>query len=1012
MRRTVGRIYVGLLVAFVICLTSSVVCLADGCKVDHKPNMPPRNAYERWAAGRGGGMYGIELNPSCSCNEGNIGSIWIAKSPGQYFGVENLDVDSDDQNGKMHVYVMGSLYGCGHVGPVFPPDATNVCIANPSGGMNGSGYSCIPDPKIIKLLHRSSFSRGYPGVGTFSSSNDAIPAELDVDAIQRELGGKTEGYIVIYIGRTYNHGGPGVAAVPIHVKIRDWQIYVNATVSQPTATPGDTVTFTFSGLQGGPGKTNKVVNFYDKVDGSTGRHLATWPKGTPSGTTGGPWVERRYITQQDVGKRVCGTITAQPSSLRSDAPVSATACVEVPYNWHSELSTKAKSDSPVWNESKNYDINHGGMYPNVYPKDKLTWWHQANFIGPTRAQQDVNFFSHSTLAGHGSDPIGYKNQYWGYGNGAYSLSPKRVFNFEGARGQMNSYEVEQDDVTHDICEYFSAHPGYGYGMPWGLREGDTRSNQVCFHVPYHYIPEPPGHGPTPKDCLFYGSCPGHDIPGGKLPGGLLVSTNRHRMTKDRVLLGDPVAFDSVITHNGGRTKSKPYRYESYAAIIRGDAINDRTKRGPLIYPGNGFNNPEFNCTIKGKTGEVHRVNRNDIKYCFTVCNNTRGGSGSCATDMLPLGLGGINKDKSYNDQFDVSMFNAARPDPGDKICYWAAVTNWAAIDDDSAKSTLVSNMTCIDIAKQPQLKIVGGDTIAGGSIRGSSYNTVNPINNDRGSWSQYGLFANGEINDFGSAGFSTAYIANILNSCRLDYANKIGLSTGGCDINKMGHFGAKSDGYSKYVPHVPDIDHSKFEDVYSDTIDLSSFKPYAQRAINYLGVSALRITGNLPRGARVVIDAVKGAQIDIVGNITASEGRGYERLSDIPSLTVLTDNNINIARNVTELFGNYISRKGKIYTCADSKADSDSDAAESDKLGVISVCNQRLRVRGALISAGDIVFHRTYGSDNFNEKTRSLPSEEIDYTPNTFLLPLSNLTTVNDSITYRIVNANMLAPRF
>lgn len=994
MRRTVGRIYVGLLVACTICLLGSVVCLAE-----HKE---PRNAYERWVVAPSD--YWLRDNPTCE-KKGkalntpgyHIGMTWLAPSPGDPYGFGwngEIDIKSDEPK---QVYITGSQYKCG--------------VNNYPGSM--TDFQETDGKNYLINIEGGPCFRGdpmYPGY--FSDPACAKGATLNTSNIIRDCGDKEECLIFIGIYRCYNGANCAGSNLPVRFHIYNWQISVKASVSQPEATPGDIVDFVFSGHQDGPANTNKVVNFYGKVDGSTGRHLATWPKGTPSGTTGGPWVERRYITQQDVGKRVCGTITAQPSSLRSDAPVSDTACVEVPYNWHSELSTKAKSDSH-WNESKGYDINHGGPYPNVYPKDNLTWWHQANFIGPTRAQQDINFFSHSTLAGHGSDPIGYKNQYWGYGNGAYSLSPERVFNFEGARGQRSSYEVAQDDVTHDICEYFSAHPGYGYGMPWGLREDDTRSNQVCFHVPYHYIPEPPGHGPTPKDCLFYGNCPGNDIPGGKLPGGLLVSTNSHRMTKDRVLLGDPVAFDSVIKHNGGRTKSKPYRYESYAAIIRGSAIDDHKKRGPLIYPGNGFNNPEFNCTIKGKPdGEVHRVKRGDIKYCFTVCNNTRGGSGSCATDMPSLGLNRENKDKSYNDQFDVSMFNAARPDPGDKICYWAAITNWAAIDDDSAKSTLVSNMTCIDIAKQPQLKIVGGDTIAGGSIRGSSYNTVNPINNDRGSWSQYGLFANGEINDFGSAGFSTAYIANILNSCRLDYANKIGLSTGGCDINKMGHFGAKSDGYSKYVPHVPDIDHSKFEDVYSDTIDLSRFEPYKQRAINYLGVSTLRITGNLPRGARVVIDAVKGAQIDIVGNITASEGRGYERLSDIPSLTVLTDNNINIARNVTELFGNYISRKGKIYTCADSKADSDSDAAESDKLGVISVCNQKLRVRGALISAGDIVFHRTYGSDNFNEKTRSLPSEEIDYTPNTFLLPLSNLTTVNDSITYRIVNANMLAPRF
>lgn len=846
-----------------------------------------------------------------------------------------------------------------------------------------------------------------------------------------------------------------------------WFAEVNVKVDKPVARPGEVVNYTYSidlvgedkessaRTCGGGGATRTYVTNHATTDYSGVITVDTDTVGEkhqftlPPHTRHMEWIVSHIVNQSDVGTNIVGKVKASPANWRCvepyrsrSGPKTGLPCVTeykyahatVHYNWDIQLKSERKVESPHWNEPKPY----GTETVNAYPLDFVTFKHTGKLklyfksipdhisldhinltdrtsnTLYTKTNKQIDFVDHNNLLGSrnvdgGSWPIGVLPE-----ENRPPIVEGYVKNF------FQHMPVTQDNVNTTMCEHITARPGSFIGSmihndPLGGRIGDLehRSNDACVHFPYHYVHENPPYGKVKPDCTFNGTCPDNKVPD-DYNGGLKVSVSKN---VDHVLLGDGFEFSDVTTHNGGRTKSKPYQYESYIAIFRGDAVNANNQKGSLIYPGRDFRNGNINC-MPGLNGNPHKVDRGAIKYCHSLCIHVDNDAAKPCVDARPSIPVGESVTTTYRDhKYDKEMFDEAKePQPGDKICYWVAIADWSAIDDVSANSTLVSNMECIDIAKQPQMKIIGGDTIANGNIAGAYYNPVNPINDDRGSWSQYGLFSNGKIRDFGTAGFSVAWEGNQFKGCTLAYSNRLGLSPGKCEVSdksQLGKFGMYSDGDKGYAPKVPVVDPTKLNKYTDSEIDFgaSGFKSGNKEvALSYEGAKDLNIHGKLPDGARVVVYVANGAQVNVTGDVMP-EHNEFKSLSDVPSLTVISSNDININDNVENIFGNYISSKGHIYTCADAK--SDADKGESSKLGVTDKCNKHmLRVQGALVSADNIVFHRTYGSRNFDLATRSLPSEEIDYTPNTFLLPYYSSYKFGDNTTFVIRTANNILPRY
>ena len=844
-----------------------------------------------------------------------------------------------------------------------------------------------------------------------------------------------------------------------------WFVDVDVRSNKPVARPGEIVTFTYSAWfserdhrarqnQCGywtehkttTGDTNVIIDMITENNGGETHVQGVLPAGTPVGQRV-TWYVSKRVNQADVGRNVYGTIVATPYSWKwklgfnQGGSTQKNSHFTVHYNWDIQLKSERKVESPHWNEPKPY----GTETVNAYPLDFVTFKHTGELKSYLKTIPDQISPDHKNLRDTHSDklytltnkPIDFYDH-----NDVFLLDEHRVERSQRwakqwpagvlpgvaqppiVEGYVKNFfqhmPVTQDNVNTTMCEHITARPGSFIGSmihndPLGGRIGDLehRSNDACVHFPYHYVHENPPYGKVKPDCTFNGTCPDNKVPD-DYNGGLKISVSKN---VDHVLLGDGFEFSNVTTHNGGRTKSKPYQYESYIAIFRGDAVNANNQKGPLIYPGRDFSkNGSINC-MPGLNGNPHKVDRGAIKYCYSLCIHVDYDETKSCVDARPSIPVGGSASSFYKSQYDKEMFDEAKEaQPGDKICYWAAISDWSAIDDVSANSTLVSNMECIDIAKQPQMKIIGGDTIANGNIAGAYYNPVNPINDDRGSWSQYGLFSNGNIRDFGTAGFSVAWEGNQFKGCTLAYSNRLGLSPGKCEVSdksRLGKFGMYSDGDKGYAPKVPVVDPTKLNKYTDSEIDFgaSGFKSGNKEvALSYEGAKDLNIHGKLPDGARVVVYVANGVQVNITGDVMP-EHNEFKSLSDVPSLTVISSNDININDNVENIFGNYISSKGHIYTCADAK--SDADKGESSKLGVTDKCNKHmLRVQGALVSADNIVFHRTYGSRNFDLATRSLPSEEIDYTPNTFLLPYYSSYKFGDNTTFVIRTANNILPRY
>lgn len=844
-----------------------------------------------------------------------------------------------------------------------------------------------------------------------------------------------------------------------------WFVDVDVKPNKLVARPGEIVTFTYSAWfserdhrarqnQCGQwtehktttGDTNVIIDMITENNGGETHVQGVLPAGTPVGQRV-TWYVSKRVNQADVGRNVNGTIVATPYSWKwklgpnQGGSTQKTSHFTVHYNWDIQLKSERKVESPHWNEPKPY----GTETVNAYPLDFVTFKHTGELKSYLKTIPDQISPDHKNLVSTHSDtlhtltnqPIDFYDH-----NDVFLLDEHRVERSQRwakqwpagvlpgvaqppiVEGYVKNFfqhmPVTQDNVNTTMCEHITARPGSFIGSmipddPLGGRIGDLehRSNDACVHFPYHYVHENPPYGKVKSDCTFNGTCPDNKVPD-DYNGGLKVSVSKN---VDHVLLGDGFEFSDVTAHNGGRTKSKPYQYESYIAIFRGDAVNANNQKGSLIYPGRDFRNGNINC-MPGLNGNPHKVDRGAIKYCHSLCIHVDNDATKPCVDARPSIPVGESVTTTYRDhKYDKEMFDEAKePQPGDKICYWVAIADWSAIDDVSANSTLVSNMECIDIAKQPQMKIIGGDTIANGNIAGAYYNPVNPINDDRGSWSQYGLFSNGKIRDFGTAGFSVAWEGNQFKGCTLAYSNRLGLSPGKCEVSdksRLGKFGMYSDGDKGYAPKVPVVDPTKLNKYTDSEIDFgaSGFKSGNKEvALSYEGAKDLNIHGKLPDGARVVVYVANGAQVNVTGDVMP-EHNEFKSLSDVPSLTVISSNDININDNVENIFGNYISSKGHIYTCADAK--SDADKGESSKLGVTDKCNKHmLRVQGALVSADNIVFHRTYGSRNFDLATRSLPSEEIDYTPNTFLLPYYSSYKFGDNTTFVIRTANNILPRY
>ena len=660
-------------------------------------------------------------------------------------------------------------------------------------------------------------------------------------------------------------------------------------------------------------------------------------------------------------------------------------------------TNKPNTPNTLWTWTGNYphvienlpkavmDKNHHKA--ELYPGDELTWWFRAYNVGGSgfdsspstdfanyregwidplgqnwnrtepKPEWMVNVFKPSERGGPLNGEGGTHHQVmWGCYN--WGKEKKCTDYFKGfdpsnlnegasiseqeAVNRHYRYIVKSGDAGQTLCQWLR--------MSWNNGSWQQRfTPKACVYIPYHYPEEPPNQPP-----------PG----GGDKDNSGVVPTAREEHGKTKVQAGDDVQFSYSLTNTSGPTVSRQIEYRSYTFILR---------RGAKLPQNSGQKPHHYDKKWKWGGGKGVGCGGRDI---------TPGAQGRCEQ-----GVGGTSE-KIYPGQtwpvlekpkYNVSGIWLAQP--GDKICSYIAVdNNWSVKNDQSADTFRASNIACVVVTKSPNLNLSGSDSYAKDGFTGSDVReNIVPGTDKRGSYSQYGLLTgtDGVVN-FGSAGYTTASQANYKFACKLSYANTGSASVSCSNLSGLSPANLiKPDNGKLSTPKWP----TSFKSQLAPQVSIGS----SLDSGDHRRKGSLTITGGSLIKGRHVRLFVEG-DVTIGGDISVNEADPiHDSLSDIPSLTVVAKGDIRVEHGVRVIAGTYVAG-GKFESCKEAQ-----NQKKTPALGVNGVCQNKLKINGAIVSGGSPAFLRTFGAGNMPEddqwdtKKISSTAEWINYTPNLWL---------------------------
>jgi hypothetical protein len=311
---------------------------------------------------------------------------------------------------------------------------------------------------------------------------------------------------------------------------------------------------------------------------------------------------------------------------------------------------------------------------------------------------------------------------------------------------------------------------------------------------------------------------------------------------------------------------------------------------------------------------------------------------------------------AFNPRTAIIPDNAA---VGTKFCFVLSVQGYNQSTTDWRHSV----PSCVVVAKQPSIQIIGGDLRVGAAFVGSSAPPTSAIltsitikdNKSYGSWDEYGIAATGTVTGLASGSALAGGLACTGSTCAtntLTFANAAA---------PIGNYSSSTS--------IPDIA-SSFP-ITSSTPQYAGLGDAAQQRIE-TGSGTITIGGGtIPKGNWLVINAPT-ATVNITGNINYDPS-ALSSISDIPQLVIIA-NNINIAGNVTNVDAWLVASgtNGIINTC--------SDVGPTAAL-TTSICSNALLVNGPVM-AKQLYLRRTYGSDG---STTGDPAETFNLRPDAYL---------------------------
>ena len=394
-------------------------------------------------------------------------------------------------------------------------------------------------------------------------------------------------------------------------------------------------------------------------------------------------------------------------------------------------------------------------------------------------------------------------------------------------------------------------------------------------------------------------------------------------------------------HNSGPTKSHPTDVRYYRVVNP-----TRTTAGTTAGTG---------CTFYGGTHcQTFAVQDN---YVFNHGSGDSGGAFTNRTYAQP----------SLTDTVPDDL------NPGDRVCYGAAVSGYDASTGAGKTGTSLSDLECTIVKKAPAVQIWGGNVSVGqgwtgGTLAPSTMHTslTRRAAGNFGSWGEYGLFAPSTITNTASAsGLSSgAPSPTQADWSRLTFTGNnpspdaFGFYNYGASVlpNTPARFPYEAAGASTVTTLNPAA-HANSPTTGNRTLSVSS--------------STLTLQGGTLNAGRWLVITAPYADVRITGNLGYTSAP-LTAISEIPQLVIIA-RNITIASNVERVDAWLIARPsgalpgvgGAIATC-DQGGDAAYLSVPANYAGpsarlTFTTCNNPLRINGPVI-ADRLFLRRTAGS--------------------------------------------------
>ncbi|HEV2412422.1 MAG TPA: hypothetical protein VGS28_01295 [Candidatus Saccharimonadales bacterium] len=308
--------------------------------------------------------------------------------------------------------------------------------------------------------------------------------------------------------------------------------------------------------------------------------------------------------------------------------------------------------------------------------------------------------------------------------------------------------------------------------------------------------------------------------------------------------------------------------------------------------------------------------------------------------------------------------------PGTVVCDDFSIDN----PPPDSEVTTRNSSACTTVLAQPYLTVSGNDVWAGSDFNYAGVaNPCSTVRNSNiktwvsasgyGSFGQYAVMARGTITGMGSNGSS-------------GNANNTGFTFANTPVN--GKLGDSTRCVPDYYNAVGTGGTGLGGSVDPDTLTSKIYYRNGNLTINGGGA-----TGQVGGGVHAAI--VVNGTVTIKGDVTYPGT--YSSQTDIPSLWVIANGNINIQDNVGTITGFYVAEgknagptSGVVQTCVKPGSTTTYNPLTT------GVCNTTLTVKGALL-AKQVYWQRTNGTVAAGQP----PAEQIQFSPELFLeSPLMN----------------------